>query len=241
MADNGMILNDGALSELIEGIRAWCPVVPDFGDMRDAAKELIYLLVSTGRMPAARLESVMHEWFYPAFPDLDAVGETDRPMIEAILRPLGSNRRMAGNIVGIVQGFHARGLRFDDATMRRLDGQGDLWMFLEALRGVGTKVIECLRVFSFDYPGVPLDTHNWRVMWRFGVLPPDFVGKTGQPVSAKIRAAHFALRKIVPNGEGRALHNQLMLFGAEVCPAHNPRCKACPLSRRCLRRGLAPA
>ncbi len=50
--------------------------------------------------------------------------------------------------------------------MRRFDRRGELWAFLETLPGVGAKLIECLRVFSFAYPGVPLDTHNWKVMWQ---------------------------------------------------------------------------
>ncbi len=174
MADHDLILSIDALIELAERVSAWCPVVPDYGDMDDAAKELIYLLASV-RARTTRLEDVMHGHFYPAFPDLDVVGETDRPEIEAILRPLGVNRTKARNIVGIIQRFHARGLRFDDEAMRRLDRQGELWTFIETLPGVGPKLIECLRVFSFAYPGVPLDTHNWRVMWRFGVLWPDFV------------------------------------------------------------------
>ena len=237
MANDDIILNTRTLAELADGVRSWCPVVPGFGDMRDAAKELIYLLASR-RTHAARLESVMHERFYPAFPDLDAIREADRSLIERILRPLGQNRRMARLIVGVVQGFHTRGLRFCDATMRSLDGQGELWTFLETLPGVGPKIIECLRVFAFDYPGVPLDTHNWRVMWRFGVLPSDFMGKKGEPKSGKIRLAQLALRKVVPNGEGRALHNRLMLFGDEHCPRRNPLCMECPLSQSCLRRGL---
>ena len=240
MADCDLILSMEALTELAEGVRAWCPVVPDYRDMEDAAKELIYLLASV-RVRTARLEDVMHGRFYPAFPDLDAVGDTDRPVIEAILRPLGVNQIKARNIVGIIHRFHTRGLRFDDEAMRRLDRQGELWTFLETLPGVGAKLIECLRVFSFAYPGVPLDTHNWRVMWRFGVLWPDFVGKPVELTALKKRQAHLALRRIVPNGEGKALHNRLMRLGIEICTARNPKCETCPLAKQCLRRGLAPA
>ncbi len=46
MADCDLILSMEALTELAEGVRAWCPVVPDYRDMEDAAKELIYLLAS---------------------------------------------------------------------------------------------------------------------------------------------------------------------------------------------------
>lgn len=237
MLNDDSKLDVRALAELAEGVGSWCPVVPHFGDMRDAAKELIYLLVSR-RTHAARLESVMHERFYPAFSDLDAIREVDRLAIERILRPLGQHRRMAGIIVGVVQGFHAHSLRFCDETMRSLDEKGQLWALLETLRGVGPKIIECLRVFAFDYPGVPLDAHNWRVMWRFGVLPSEFMGKTGDPKSGKIRLAQLALREVVSNGEGRALHNRLMLFGGEHCPRQNQRCGTCPIAKGCFRRDM---
>lgn len=240
MANSVLALNTRALTELADGVRVWRPVVPGYGDMRDAAKELVYLMASR-RTPAAKLESVMHERFYPAFPDLDSIRETDIPQIARILQPLGNHRRMAQNVVGVVQGFHSCGLLFCDGAMRWLDQQGELWPFLEKLPGVGTKIIECLRVFAFDCAGLPLDAHNWRVMWRFGVLPSDSVGKTGEPTSGNVKRAHLALRDAVPNGDGRALHNRLMLFGAEYCPARNPRCTACPLAQGCLRRGLTIA
>ena len=119
MAKRTLALNTRALDELADGVRAWCPVVPGYGDMRDAARELIYLMASR-RTPAARLASVMHERFFPAFPDLDAMRESDLPQIERILQPLGNHRRMARNVVGVVRGFHALGLRYpyDDQAVK---------------------------------------------------------------------------------------------------------------------------
>ena len=238
--DHDPALNVTTLFDLAEAVRLWCPVAPEFGDMRDAAGELIYLLVSR-RTHADRLQTVMHQRFFPAFPDLDAIRDTDRGEIEAILRPLGNNRRAAATILGVVQGFHERGLQYDDETMRRLDDQGRLWILLEAMPGVGTKILECLRVFAFGRPGVPLDAHNWRVMWRFGAVASDFLGKRREPAPEKIRAAHLALRKAVPNADGAALHNRLMLLGGKICTARGPRCGTCPLTATCARRGLATA
>lgn len=233
-------LNVTTLLDLAEAVRLWCPVTPEFGDVRDAARELIYLLVSR-RTHADRLQTVMHRRFFPAFPNPDAIRDTDRGEIEAILRPLGNNRRATATILGVVQGFHERGLQYDDETMRRLEGRDQLWTLLEAMPGVGTKVLECLMVFSFGRPGVPLDAHNWRVMWRFGAVASDFLGKRREPASEKIRAAHVALRRVVPNADGAALHNRLMLLGGKICTARGPRCSTCPLTATCLRRGLATA
>ena len=238
--DHDAALNVTALFDLAEAMRLWCPVAPEFGDVRDAARELIYLLVSR-RTHADRLQNVMHQRFFPAFPDPDAISDTDRGEIEAILRPLGNNRRAAATVLGVVQGFHARGLQYDDETMRRLEGRDQLWTVLEAMPGVGTKVMECLRVFSFGRSGVPLDVHNWRTMWRFGALASDFLGARREPAPEKIRAAHLALRKAVPNADGAALHNRLMLLGGKICTARGPRCGTCPLTATCLRRGLATA
>ena len=65
--DHDPALNVTTLFDLTEAMRLWCPVAPEFGDMRDAARELIYLLVSR-RTHADRLQTVMHQRFFPAFP-----------------------------------------------------------------------------------------------------------------------------------------------------------------------------
>ena len=229
-----------ALAELAAGVAAWRPDVPAYGDLRDAAKELIYLLVSTAQTGAARLQRVMHADFFPAFPDPDVIDASHRSRIESILKPLGGHRRMTGYIIGVGAAFHARGLRFDDDAMRRLERNGELWIFLETVKGIGPKIIECLRVFAFDLPGLPLDTHNARVLFRFGVFPPETTGSNGKPESRRLRSFHVTLRGLVPNSAGRGLHNRLMAFGAEICKARRPRCGSCPLAKRCPRQGLGP-
>jgi endonuclease-3 len=97
----------------------------------------------------------------------------------------------------------------------------DLDKLLE-LPGVGRKVANCVLVFAFNKPAIPVDTHVHRISNRTGWV------KTKDPDDTE-----QALMKLFPEELWLVINSTLVAFGKEICKPINPLCLTCPVSDRC--------
>jgi endonuclease-3 len=95
--------------------------------------------------------------------------------------------------------------------------------WLTSLPGVGPKTASIVLCFSFGMDAVPVDTHVFRVAWRYGLIDQ----ARGE------NAAHDDLLAAMPKGLAGRFHLALLAHGRAICQARKPRCEVCPLAGDC--------
>jgi len=95
--------------------------------------------------------------------------------------------------------------------------------WLRHLPGVGTKTANCVFLFSFGKPALPVDTHIFRVSKRLGLID----SKTS------VEKAHLLLEDLVPPDKVYQFHKLVIEHGRKICKAQLPRCLQCRLNAIC--------
>lgn len=93
--------------------------------------------------------------------------------------------------------------------------------------GVGRKVANCVLVYAFGKPAIPVDTHVHRISNRLGWV------KTRTPEKTE-----RALVGMLPRRHWLAVNELLVAHGKAVCRPIGPKCGECGISRWCSRVGV---
>ncbi|MBY8987786.1 MAG: endonuclease III, partial [Candidatus Lokiarchaeota archaeon] len=90
------------------------------------------------------------------------------------------------------------------------------------LPGVGSKTANCVLVYAFKIPAIPVDVHVHRISNRLGWVKTTNPEKTEQ-----------ALRNKIPRELWLNLNRLLVRFGQQVCKPINPNCNNCVINDVC--------
>lgn len=90
------------------------------------------------------------------------------------------------------------------------------------LPGVGAKTANCVLVYAFKIPAIPVDTHVYRISNRLGWVK-----------SKNTKETENNLKEIIPINEWIRINRLLVRFGQEICLPTNPKCNVCPLNKYC--------
>ena len=90
------------------------------------------------------------------------------------------------------------------------------------LPSVGRKTANCVFVYGFKTPAIPVDTHVHRIFNRLGVV------KTRTPDETEKELTRLANRS-----DWLPLNEVFVSFGKTVCKPIGPHCNECPLNDRC--------
>ncbi len=93
---------------------------------------------------------------------------------------------------------------------------------LISLPGVGPKVANCVLVYAFHQPAIPVDTHVHRISNRIGWAT------TKNP-----RETEQKLTEFFPIEAWNDLNWVLVLFGKQICKPIGPKCNECPVGETC--------
>jgi len=91
------------------------------------------------------------------------------------------------------------------------------------LPGVGRKTANCVLVYAFEKPAIPVDVHVHRISNRLGLV------STKNPEETEVE-----LEKIVPRKYWIELNDLMVQFGQTICRPVNPLHEVCPLADICL-------
>jgi endonuclease-3 len=97
----------------------------------------------------------------------------------------------------------------------------DIDQLLE-LPGVGRKTANCVLVYAFDKPAIPVDVHVHRISNRLGLV------KTKMPEQTELE-----LLKLVDKKLWTKVNDTFVMYGQNICLPVRPKCKACDLRRMC--------
>jgi endonuclease-3 len=182
--------------------------------LRDHAENPFQVLVGTILSQRTRDEAtdVASARLFARFPDARSLARARPKEIERLIRACGFYRMKAR----IVRDC-ARELldRFGGEVPRDLES-------LQTLPGVGPKTANCVLVFGYGLPGMPVDTHVHRIANRLGVV------RTETPEETEA-----ALRAVVPERYWLPINPLLVQHGQNLCRPISPRCPDCPVADLC--------
>jgi len=90
------------------------------------------------------------------------------------------------------------------------------------LPGVGRKTANCVLVYAFDKPAIPVDVHVHRISNRLGLVD------TKMPEQTELE-----LSKLVDRRLWVKVNNMFVMYGQNICLPLKPNCKACDLKKMC--------
>jgi endonuclease-3 len=152
------------------------------------------------------------------WPDADALAHADEDELDAVIHSIGFHRQKARGIIGAAR-----------ALLERHDGEVPTSMdVLLELPMVGRKTANCVLVYGFREPAIPVDTHVHRISNRLGWV------STNSP-----EATERELEGVLPREHWLEINQLLVRHGKRVCLPQRPRCGECDVMPHCERRGVA--
>jgi endonuclease-3 len=137
--------------------------------------------------------------------------------IEKLIRPAGFFKAKARHIRAAAREIVDR---FEQRVPEDLEA-------LLSLPGVGRKTANCVLVYGFRKPAIPVDVHVHRIANRLGWVATKAPEETEE-----------ALMQITPKRQWILLNELLVRHGREICLPRRPRCAACPVDRYCGKKGV---
>ena len=90
------------------------------------------------------------------------------------------------------------------------------------LPGVGRKTANCVLVYAFDMPAIPVDIHVHRISNRLGLV------KTKTPEQTEEELVRKVDKKLWTK-----VNDTFVMYGQNVCLPVRPHCSVCDLKRSC--------
>ena len=154
-----------------------------------------------------------------AYPTAAELAEASLGDISALITEVGLTRSKASGLL----------LAAKEIVMRHGGRVPDSEPELLNLPLVGRKTARAVLVFGFRQAAIPVDSHIQRVANRLGVVRTSKLGETAD-----------ALKEVVPRKYWAELNPVLVQHGMNLCSPRSPRCRECPIERRCEKIGVAP-
>ena len=90
------------------------------------------------------------------------------------------------------------------------------------LPGVGRKTANCVLVYAFDIPAIPVDTHVHRISNRLGLVDTKTPEET-----------EFELIRKIPKKYWLQINDTFVMYGQNICKPISPMCNICKIKTRC--------
>lgn len=194
--------------------------------LRDHAENPFQVLIGTILSQRTRDEhtDLASAQLFARYPDADSLAAAKPSDLEPLIRATGFYRVKSRVIRECAEAIRTR---FAGVVPRTYDE-------LLALPGVGPKTANCVLVFGYGIPAIPVDTHVHRIANRLGVV------HTKTPEETEER-----LRQVVDERYWIPLNPLLVQHGQNLCRPRGPRCDECPIEDLCatgraLRSGRTP-
>ncbi len=88
--------------------------------------------------------------------------------------------------------------------------------------GVGRKTANCVLVYAFEKPAIPVDTHVHRISNRLGLVDTKMPEET-----------EMALREKIPKKYWLDINNTFVMYGQNICKPISPMCHVCKIRKTC--------
>jgi len=93
---------------------------------------------------------------------------------------------------------------------------------LVELPGVGRKTANCVLVYAYDKPAIPVDIHVHRISNRLGLV------ETKTPEETELE-----LIKKIPKKYWLEINDMFVMYGQNICKPISPMCNVCKIKKIC--------
>ena len=157
-------------------------------------------------------EPVANELF-KRYPTAHQLAKANPKDVQKIIKRIGFYRQKTKSIISTAKDICTT---FNDRVPKTREE-------LMQLRGVGRKVANCVLVYGFGTPAIPVDVHVAVISRRLGLAPSD----------ANEEEVERHLRKVLPKETWLQVNEWFVRFGKEVCRTAAPRCEECSFTAFC--------
>lgn len=149
---------------------------------------------------------------FSKYPDIYAIVDAPIDDVKELIRPAGF--------------YNVKAARIQEVSQILIDEYGgevpNTVEEMVKLPGVGRKTANCVMVFAFELPAIPVDTHVHRISNRLGLV------NTKTPEETEVE-----LSKIAPKDLWIKLNDLMVQFGQNICKPIGPQCEICPCTEIC--------
>lgn len=93
---------------------------------------------------------------------------------------------------------------------------------LVSLPGVGRKTANCVLVYAYDKPAIPVDIHVHRISNRLGLVDTKNPEETEQELMKKIQKKYWL-----------DINDTFVMYGQNICKPISPMCNVCKIKKSC--------
>ena len=132
--------------------------------------------------------------------------------VEKIIKPIGFYHVKSKRIIEVSQIIQSKykGIVPDDLDT------------LVKLPGVGRKTANCVLVYAYEKPAIPVDIHVHRISNRLGLVDTKTPEDTEQELMKKIPKKYWI-----------EINDTFVMYGQNICKPINPMCDVCKIKRNC--------
>jgi len=132
--------------------------------------------------------------------------------IEKIIKPVGFYHVKSKRIIEVAKIIDSqfKGMVPDDLET------------LLKLPGVGRKTANCVLVYAFEKPAIPVDIHVHRISNRLGLVETKTPEDTEQELMKKIPKKYWI-----------NINDTFVMYGQNICKPISPMCGVCKIKRSC--------
>jgi endonuclease-3 len=150
--------------------------------------------------------------FIKKYPNVNELAKADIKELENVIKKVGFYRNKAKTLIKLAK-----------VLVEKYNGKiPDDINELLSLPGVGRKTANCVLVYAYKKPAIPVDTHVHRIMNRLGIV------ETKTPEETE-----FALMEKIDKKYWLDINETFIRFGKSICKPIKPLCNICALNSIC--------
>ncbi|MFX1380146.1 MAG: endonuclease III domain-containing protein [Promethearchaeota archaeon] len=200
--------------DILEKIETQLEGEAHLDELANKKQDAFKILVSTILSARTRDENtrIATEKLFEKYNEPKAIAEADIEDIEHLIKSSGFYRVKAARIKEV-----------SNVLINKYDGLvPDKYESLINLPGVGSKTANCVLVYAFKVPAIPVDTHVHRISNRLNWV------KTKNPIKTEV-----ALKRTIPKELWLKINRLFVRFGQQICLPIRPKCEICVIRDIC--------
>jgi len=132
--------------------------------------------------------------------------------VEKIIKSIGFFHVKSKRIIEVANIIHTK---YKDKVPEEMD-------ILVQLPGVGRKTANCVLVYAFEKPAIPVDIHVHRISNRLGLVDTKNPEETEQELMKKIDKKYWI-----------DINDTFVMYGQNICKPISPMCDVCKIKESC--------
>lgn len=132
--------------------------------------------------------------------------------VEKIIKPIGFYHVKSKRIIEVAKIIDSK---YKGKVPEDLDT-------LVGLPGVGRKTANCVLVYAFEKPAIPVDIHVHRISNRLGLVDTKNPEETEQELMKKVDKKFWI-----------DINDTFVMYGQNICKPISPMCDVCKIKRSC--------